>query len=50
MADLVNNVKDAAYVALGFALLGVQQAQVRRRELEKELRRLLAERCGEKGG
>ena len=48
MADLVSNVKDAGYIALGFALLGIQQAQVRRRELEKELKRLMAERCGEK--
>ncbi|HUP69511.1 MAG TPA: hypothetical protein VM142_06810 [Acidimicrobiales bacterium] len=48
MADLVSNMKDAGYVALGFALLGIQQAQVRRRELEKELRRLMADRCGEK--
>ncbi|HUR17712.1 MAG TPA: hypothetical protein VMZ51_02095 [Acidimicrobiales bacterium] len=47
MADLVSNVKDAGYVALGFALLGIQRAQVRRREMEKELRRLMAERCGE---
>lgn len=48
MADLLGNVKDAGYVALGFALLGIQQAQVRRRDLEKELRRLMAEHCGEK--
>lgn len=48
MADLFSNVKDAGYIALGFTLLGIQQAQVRRRELEKELRRLMAERCGEK--
>lgn len=48
MAGLVSNLKDAGYVALGFAVLGIQQAQVRRRELEKELRRLMDERCGEK--
>ncbi len=48
MADLFSNMKDAGYVALGFAVLGIQQAQVRRRELEKELRRLMAERCGDK--
>ena len=48
MADLVRNMKEAGYVALGFALLGIQQAQVRRRELEKELKRLMADRCGEK--
>lgn len=48
MADLVSNMKDAGYVALGFALLGIQHAQVRRRELEKELRRLMADRCSEK--
>lgn len=50
MADLFSNVKDAAYVAVGFALLGLQQAQVRRRELEKEWRRLMAEKCGEQSG
>lgn len=29
--------KDLAYVTVGFAVLGFQQAQVRRRELEKTL-------------
>ncbi len=48
MPDLFSNAKDAGYVAIGFALLGIQRAQVRRRELEKELRRLMAQRCGEK--
>lgn len=48
MADLYSNVREAGYIALGFALLGIQQAQVRRRDLEKELRRRMAERCGEK--
>lgn len=48
MTDLYSNVREAGYIALGFALLGIQQAQVRRRDLEKELRRRMAERCGEK--
>lgn len=48
MADLYSNVREAGYIALGFALLGIQAAQVRRRDLEKELRRRMAERCGEK--
>lgn len=29
--------KDLAYVAIGFGVLGFQQAQVKRRELEKAL-------------
>lgn len=32
--------RDAAYVAVGFAVLAVQRAQVRRRELSRRLRDL----------
>jgi hypothetical protein len=34
---LVAAAKDLAYTAIGFGVLGFQQAQVRRRELEKAL-------------
>ncbi len=34
---LVAVVRDAAYITIGFGVLGVQQAQVRRRELVKSL-------------
>lgn len=37
MADLRNIAKDAAYVAVGFGVIGFQKAQVRRRELRKQL-------------
>ena len=37
MADVTKTVKDAAYVAVGLGVLGFQRAQVRRRELTKEL-------------
>ena len=33
--DVTKTLKDAAYVAVGFGVLAVQRAQVRRRELEK---------------
>lgn len=32
--------RDALYTAVGLGLLGIQQAQLRRRELQKELARL----------
>ena len=35
--DLSKTLKDAAYVAVGFGVLAFQKAQVRRRELEKQL-------------
>lgn len=35
--DLQEALRDAAYVAVGFAVIGVQRAQVRRRELAKQL-------------
>ena len=37
MADLRNIAKDAAYVAVGFGVIGFQKAQVRRQELQKQL-------------
>ena len=37
MADLTSSLRDAAYVAVGFGVLGVNRAQVRRRELNREL-------------
>jgi DNA anti-recombination protein RmuC len=37
MNDLSKTLKDAAYVAVGFGVLAFQNAQVRRRELEKQL-------------
>ena len=38
MADLNSSLKEAAYVAVGFGVLGFQRAQVRRRELARQLR------------
>ncbi len=38
MADLTKTLKDAAYVTVGLAVLGFQRAQVRRRELARNLR------------
>ena len=37
MADGPKNIKDVAYVAIGLGVMGWQRAQVRRRELAKEL-------------
>lgn len=37
MADPVINLKDAAYTAVGLAVIGFQRAQVRRHELAKFL-------------
>lgn len=37
MADLGKLAKEAGYTALGLALLNIQRAQVRRREVEKQL-------------
>ena len=41
MADLGKLAKDAGYTALGLALLRIQRAQVRRREVEKQLQETL---------
>ena len=35
--DVLGRLRDAGYTAVGFGVLAVQQAQVRRRELSKEL-------------
>jgi hypothetical protein len=35
--DVTDTLKDAAYVVIGFGVLAFQKAQVRRRELEKQL-------------
>lgn len=37
MADVKKTLQDAAYVAVGFGVLGFQRAQVRRQELRKQL-------------
>ncbi|HEX2047766.1 MAG TPA: hypothetical protein VHF27_08380 [Acidimicrobiales bacterium] len=38
--DLAARLRDSLYTAVGFGVLGFQQAQVRRRELQKELAKL----------
>ena len=35
--DVTKTIKDAAYIAIGFGVLAFQKAQVRRREIEKQL-------------
>ena len=40
---ITDTVKDAAYVTIGFGVLGFQKAQVRRQELTKQLEGQLAE-------
>ncbi len=40
---MATGLRDSLYTAVGFAVLGVQQAQLRRRELQKELARLAVE-------
>ncbi|MCU1462342.1 MAG: hypothetical protein JWO37_2417 [Acidimicrobiales bacterium] len=37
MADVQKTLKDAAYVAVGLGVIGFQKAQVRRRELTKQV-------------
>lgn len=46
MADPLAQLKDAAYTAVGFAVIGVQRAQVQRREVERWLARLRDEVSG----
>ena len=41
--DDADPLRDALYTAVGFGVLGFQQAQLRRRELQKDLARLTAE-------
>jgi hypothetical protein len=38
--DVAGRLRDSLYTAVGFGVLGFQQAQVRRRELQKELAKL----------
>jgi len=40
MDDAATGLRDSLYTAVGFAVLGIQQAQVRRRDLQRELGRL----------
>ena len=44
--DDADALRDAFYTAVGFGVLGFQQAQLRRRELQKDLARLAAELDG----
>jgi len=41
--DAAGALRESLYTAVGLAVLGVQQAQVRRRQLQRELSRLAAE-------
>lgn len=41
--DDADPLREALYTAVGFGVLGFQQVQVRRRELQKDLARLAAE-------
>ncbi len=41
--DVAARLRDSLYTAVGFGVLGIQQAQVRRRELQRELTRFAAE-------
>jgi hypothetical protein len=41
--DLNRALTDVAYVAIGFGLLGFQRAQVRRREVTRQLETLTAQ-------
>lgn len=43
MDDVTKSLKESLYTAIGFGVLGIQQAQLRRRDLQKELARLAAE-------
>ena len=43
MENAGTGLRDSLYTAVGFAVLGVQQAQVRRRQLQRELARLAVE-------
>ncbi|HXY46023.1 MAG TPA: hypothetical protein VEH29_17695 [Acidimicrobiales bacterium] len=47
--DLTKIAQDAAYVAIGLGVLGFQKAQVRRRELRKQLEELQLGRVGRRG-
>jgi len=43
MDDATTRVRESLYTAVGLGILGFQQAQVRRRQLQKELARLVAD-------
>lgn len=43
MDDEATTLRDSLYTAIGFGVLAFQQAQLRRRELQRELARLAAE-------
>jgi len=43
MDDAAARLRDSLYTAVGFGVLGFQQAQLRRRELQRELVKLAAE-------
>ena len=46
MEDADAGLRDALYTAVGLGILGVQQVQVRRRQLQKDLARLAVEMDG----
>ncbi len=43
MDDAATRLRDTLYTAVGFGVLGIQQAQLRRRELQRDLARLAEE-------
>jgi hypothetical protein len=43
MDDAAATLRDSLYTAVGFAVLGLQQAQLRRRDLQRDLARLAVE-------
>jgi hypothetical protein len=43
MDDAAARLRDTLYTAVGFGVLGIQQAQVRRRQLQRDLARLAEE-------
>jgi len=43
MSDLADGLKETLYTVVGFGVLGVQQAQVRRRDLQRDLAKLAVE-------
>lgn len=49
MATVTKTLKDAAYVTVGLGVLGIQQAQVRRRELRHQVERGVAATRGQLG-
>ncbi len=43
MDDVTTTLRESLYTAVGFGVLGFQQVQLRRREVQKELSKLAAE-------